>query len=87
LFLVTAFSFGKAYLRMSAVELALPRYMKRLEKQRIWQYTLWLLTPPIFLYNSVAAGLSRRMEWRGRTYELVSATETRVIDPIGNPID
>jgi ceramide glucosyltransferase len=87
LFLVTAFSSGKAYLRMSAVELALPRYMKRLEKQRIWQYTLWLLTPPIFLYNSVAAGLSRRMEWRGRTYELVSATETRVIDPIGNPID
>lgn len=79
LLLVSIFSFGKARLRMKAVELALPRYQCGLQKQRIWQYTLWLLTPPIFFYNAVAAGLSRRMVWRGRTYELVSPNETRVI--------
>jgi cellulose synthase/poly-beta-1,6-N-acetylglucosamine synthase-like glycosyltransferase len=78
--LVSLFSFLKALLRMKAVELALPQYAAALKRQRFWQYTLWLVTPPIFLYNSIAAGLSRRMVWRGRTYELVSATETQVID-------
>jgi hypothetical protein len=43
------------------------------------QLTLWLITPAVFLYNSVAAGLSRRLTWRGTKYELKSPTETVII--------
>ena len=79
LVLVAAFSAGKSWLRLKAVKLVLRNYDAELKKQFWTQNTLWLLTPAIFFYNSVAAWLSRRMTWRGTVYELKSPTETVII--------
>ena len=76
---VTVFSIGKSHLRLKAVQLVLTQYEPELKRQFWTQNTLWLLAPALFLYNSVAALLSRRMTWRGIRYELVSPSETRII--------
>jgi cellulose synthase/poly-beta-1,6-N-acetylglucosamine synthase-like glycosyltransferase len=78
--LVTIFSVGKAWIRLSAVKLALPEYETDLNRQFWTQNTLWIATPAIFFYNSLAALLSRRMTWRGTTYELKSPVETVIIE-------
>jgi len=79
LVLVSFFSIGKAWLRLSAVKLALPDYKADLNRQFWTQNTLWALTPAIFSYNCVAALFSRRLTWRGTTYELKSPVETVII--------
>ena len=79
LILVSAFSIGKSWLRLGAVKLALPDYDAELKLQFWPHITLWLFTPSLFLYNSLAAAFSRRLKWRGITYELKSPTETVII--------
>lgn len=73
LFLVSLFSIGKAWLRIKAVRMVIPAA----SMQMFTQLTLWLLAPPLFLYNAICALVSRRMTWRGITYELVSADKTK----------
>jgi ceramide glucosyltransferase len=77
--LVTIFSIGKSWLRLNAVNLVLTKYKTELGRQFWTQNTLWLFTPVLFLYNSVAAWMSRRVKWRGITYELKSSCETVII--------
>ena len=79
LFLVSFFSVGKAVLRLYAVRLALPQFGPELRRQRFSQYTLWLVTPAIFLANCVAALLSREIVWRGTRYRLASPDRTEVV--------
>jgi len=79
LVLVSFFSIGKAWLRLSAVKLALPDYKADLNRQFWTQNTLWALTPAVFFYNCIAALFSRRLTWRGTTYELKSTVETVII--------
>ena len=79
LILVSAASMGKAWLRLKAVRPALPQYDRELRRQWFTQNTLWLLSPMLFFYNCIAALISRRMVWRGTTYELKSPTETVII--------
>ncbi|MBK8466251.1 MAG: glycosyltransferase [Chloracidobacterium sp.] len=79
LVLVSIFSTGKAWLRLKAVKLVLTQYKTELSHQFWTQNTLWLLTPALFFYNSFAAWRSRRLKWRGITYELKSPTETVII--------
>lgn len=79
LVLVAIFSIGKAWLRLKAVKLVLTKYNSELRRQFWTQHTLWLLTPALFFYNSFAAWVSRRMTWRGITYELKSPAETVII--------
>lgn len=79
LILVSFFSIGKSWLRLKAVRLILTEYKKELAVQFWTQNTLWLLSPALFLYNALAAWLSRRMTWRGVTYELKSPRETVII--------
>lgn len=76
---VTILSIGKSWLRMKAVMLVLVPYGSKLQRQMLSQLTLWSLAPPLFLYNSVAALLSRRITWRGTIYEMTSSTETRIL--------
>lgn len=71
--LVSIFSIGKAWLRLKAVSLVIPAA----SKQFVPQLSLWMLTPPIFLWNCISALFGRTILWRGIRYELVSATETR----------
>lgn len=76
---VSIFSTAKAMIRLKAVRMVLTDYEIELKRQRISQFTFWLLTPPVFLINSIAALLSRRFTWRGIVYELKSPTETVII--------
>ena len=77
--LVSVFSLGKSWLRLKAVRLVLTDYEPELRRQSWTQNSLWLLSPALFFYNSFAALLSRRMNWRGTKYELKSAHETVII--------
>jgi cellulose synthase/poly-beta-1,6-N-acetylglucosamine synthase-like glycosyltransferase len=77
--LVSLFSIGKSWLRLKAVRLVLGQYDRELARQMWTQNTLCLLSPPLFFYNCCAALLSRRLTWRGTTYELDSPFETKVI--------
>jgi hypothetical protein len=43
------------------------------------QVTLWPLASVLYLYNGLAAAVSRRITWRGITYELKSPTETVIL--------
>jgi ceramide glucosyltransferase len=73
LVVVSGLSIGKAWLRLKAVSLVIPAASKQL----LPQLTLWLLAPPVFLCNCIAALFSRTINWRGIRYELVSPTETK----------
>jgi hypothetical protein len=44
---------------------------------RYWQ--LAALVPWVMLYNFLVAGFTRRIEWRGTSYELRSMNEARVL--------
>jgi ceramide glucosyltransferase len=77
--LVTILSTGKSWLRLQAVRLAMPQYEAELRRQSFTQNTLWLLSPLLFLYNSIAALFSRTIVWRGTKYKLKSPGETVII--------
>jgi hypothetical protein len=40
---------------------------------------LWPFASALYLYNALAAAFSRRIKWRGITYELKSASEAVII--------
>lgn len=78
---ITVLSVAKSWLRLKAAMLVLPGHRHELRRQFFPQITLWSVTPFLFLYNSIFALVSRRIRWRGITYELISPTDTRVIKP------
>ena len=45
---------------------------------------LWPIASLLYLYNAIAAGFSRRIKWRGITYELKSPTEAVIISRESN---
>jgi hypothetical protein len=75
------FSLGaaKARLRLTAVKLVLRDFEKQLNRQFIWQITLWTISPALYFYNCLCALLSRRIVWRGIEYNLLSASSTEII--------
>ncbi|MEO8042116.1 MAG: glycosyltransferase family 2 protein [Acidobacteriota bacterium] len=81
---VTILSIGKSWLRMKAVTLALVPYRSKLRRQMLPQITLWSLAPALFFYNSIGASVSRRITWRGTTYEMTSSTKTRILSRDGS---
>ena len=83
--LVSAFSIGKAWLRLNAVKLVLKNYEKELSKQFWTQNTLWILSPALFFYNAFRALLSRKIVWRGIGYELKSPDKTIIIQADTTP--
>jgi ceramide glucosyltransferase len=76
LVLVSFFSMGKSWLRLKAVRLVLTDYEKDLKKQFPTQNTFWIISPALFFCNCMAALVSRKIVWRGITYQLKSAKET-----------
>jgi cellulose synthase/poly-beta-1,6-N-acetylglucosamine synthase-like glycosyltransferase len=82
-FLILIFALGavKAGLRLKAVKLILLDYQKQLNRSSFWQLTFWTITPAIYLYNSICAGVSRQIIWRGILYELKSPHETIIKPP------
>jgi ceramide glucosyltransferase len=70
----------KAFFRLRAVALALEDQHARI-RAGVWAHLLlWPLTAVLFLHNALAAAFSRRIVWRGITYELKSPTETEIIN-------
>ncbi|HEV2706738.1 MAG TPA: glycosyltransferase family 2 protein [Pyrinomonadaceae bacterium] len=69
----------KAFFRLRAVALALESYHAQLRSD-VWAHLLlWPLASALYLYNALAALLSRRITWRGIIYELKSPHETAII--------
>lgn len=77
--LVSLFSISKGWLRLQAVRLILTDYEDELDRQFWPQNTFWLFAPALFFINAINAWASRKMTWRGITYELKSPTETVII--------
>jgi cellulose synthase/poly-beta-1,6-N-acetylglucosamine synthase-like glycosyltransferase len=72
----------KAFFRLHAVALPLGQYHAEL-RRGVWAHLLlWPLASVLYLYNALAAALSRRINWRGITYELKSPTETAIISGV-----
>jgi hypothetical protein len=79
LLLIFAMGAAKSHLRLHAVGFVITD-----EGMRTWPTTLahtclWPVASLLFLINAVAAAASRRIEWRGITYELKSPTETVIL--------
>ena len=70
---------GKALVRFQAVYAALSTDRPR-RQDLIAHLFLWPLASALYLYNALAAASSRRIQWRGITYELKSPTGVGIID-------
>ncbi|HEY0376815.1 MAG TPA: glycosyltransferase [Pyrinomonadaceae bacterium] len=71
----------KALLRWRAVSIPLAQFRAELRRDAPAHLLLWPLASALYLYNALAALFSRRIEWRGITYELKSPHETVIIAP------
>jgi ceramide glucosyltransferase len=69
----------KSHLRLRAVSLVIADDGMRSWPTTLAHICLWPLASLIFLVNALAAAASRRITWRGITYELKSPTETVIV--------
>ena len=79
LLLIFAMGAVKSHLRLRAVAMIIRDPRMRTFATTIAHITLWPVASLLFLFNAVAAGVSRRINWRGITYELKSPTETVIL--------
>jgi len=79
--LLIIFTMGamKSHLRLRAATAIIDYSPPRSFTSTIAHITLWPLASALYLYNAVAAAASRRITWRGITYELKSPNETVII--------
>jgi cellulose synthase/poly-beta-1,6-N-acetylglucosamine synthase-like glycosyltransferase len=80
--LVVIFTLGaaKGFIRWRAVCLALgAKYYPALRRDLLAHVTLWPFASLVYLYNTIVAAFSRRITWRGITYNLLSPTEAVII--------
>jgi cellulose synthase/poly-beta-1,6-N-acetylglucosamine synthase-like glycosyltransferase len=80
-FLVVIFGLGaaKGIIRWRAVSIALASYRAALRRDLAAHVFLWPFASLVYLYNAIVAGFSRRITWRGITYDLRSPTEAVII--------
>ncbi len=78
LLVIFALGMMKSDLRLRAVRLVIADRRLRSFTTTLAHLTLWPLASLLFLWNALAA-ISRRITWRGITYELKSSTETVII--------
>ena len=69
----------KSYVRLRAVRLVIGDRGLRAFTTTLAHLTLWPTASLLFLCNAVAAAISRRITWRGISYELKSPTETVIL--------
>ena len=81
LVLCVVFTLGavKAVIRLRAVAIPLADYRRELRRDMLAHSILWPVGSLLYLYNAIVAGFSRRITWRGITYELKSPTEAVII--------
>ena len=80
-FLVLIFALGaaKGVIRWRAVSIPLTRYRAALRRDLFAHIFLWPFASLVYLYNAIVAGFSRRITWRGITYNLRSPREAVII--------
>src|SRR5439155_8816729 len=69
----------KSHLRLRAVTAVINDERAHSFTSTVAHITLWPLASALYLYNAVAAAVSRRIIWRGITYQLKSPDETVII--------
>ncbi len=79
LFIIFALGAAKAFIRWRAVSIPLAPYRSAMRRDLLVHIILWPFASLLYLYNTVAAGFSRRITWRGITYELKSPNEAVII--------
>ena len=70
---------SKSFIRWRAISIPLAQYQRALRRDLLGQILLWPVASVLYLYNAIVAGFSRRITWRGITYELKSPRETVII--------
>lgn len=76
-FLLLIFALGatKSFIRFRAVS----RILETSYRDLVAHIFLWPFASLLYLYNAIVAGFSRRITWRGITYELKSPREAVII--------
>jgi len=79
--LLIIFSMGamKSHLRLRAVTTIIDDVHAKSRSSTIAHVTLWPFASALYLYNALSAAFSRRITWRGITYELKCADETEIV--------
>jgi hypothetical protein len=79
LLIIFAMGAMKSHLRLRAVTTIITDKRARSIGSTIAHMTMWPLGSALYLYNTCAAAISRRITWRGITYELKSPNEAVII--------
>ncbi len=79
LLLVFLLGAAKSFVRWQVVRIPLAAYRCQMSRDLFGQLFLWPFASMLYLYNTIAAGFSRRILWRGITYELKSPHEAVII--------
>lgn len=79
LLLIFVMGAAKSHLRLKAVGLIINDEAMRRLTTTLAHVFLWPIASLLFLYNALAAAVSRRITWRCITYELKSPTETVIL--------
>ena len=79
LLIIFAMGAMKSHLRLRAVTTIIKDKRARSIGSTVAHLTMWPLGSALYLYNTCAAAISRRISWRGITYELKSPNETVII--------
>lgn len=77
--LIFALGVAKAFVRWRAVTIPLAGYRSALRRDLAAHLFLWPFASLLYLYNAIVAAFSRRITWRGITYELKSPNEAVII--------
>ena len=77
---------AKAFIRWRAISIPLSSYGRLLKRDLLGQLILWPLASLLYLYNAIVAGFSRRIVWRGITYELKSPNEAVIISRMSDTL-
>ncbi len=81
LILTILFALGatKSLIRWRAVCIPLANHHSAMRRDLAAHIVLWPIASLLYLFNTITAGFSRRINWRGITYELKSPTEAVII--------
>jgi ceramide glucosyltransferase len=79
LLIIFALGAMKSHLRRRAVAQVITEPRMSFFGTTLAHLTLWPLASVLYLYNALAAAVSRQITWRGITYELKSPTETVIL--------
>jgi cellulose synthase/poly-beta-1,6-N-acetylglucosamine synthase-like glycosyltransferase len=70
---------AKGFIRWRAISVPLAEHRAKLNRDLWAHVALWPLASLLYFYNTIVAAFSRRIRWRGITYELKSPQEAVII--------